>query len=430
MKNIISIIALVFLMGANCSQSPPVLSPNLDHISSAALVTCDAYLKPADQTPLSPRTCLVMANPFRQLIRAYDISQGQFLIAPIGYAPLAITGNGFTSQLMPFETSDLGYVFALDANLPQVSAISTRNQGTTTSSFSGVAPLSPLGNGPIKMFVTNPAGPANPELLAVFSNGNPSTFATTVFDPGTSQFGAVQHQGSIDAGQLLDVAYDAGSGLMAVLVSTGTQNNVVILSAATPALTSTIQNVGNVKITLGQINTSTALAPHLLLMSQDADANGRATLRTIRLNSGTAQTDLLDHTITLTSVAVASYFPAGAKKATCCGGMQEWLTVSADNGTFYYLTSADLQNAEAGKVFNTNYSLSKIFNLPANSFSGLKQIIGGDILILSGDEATAGRNICARQMFFIYSSGFVASLCEGGISGATQIVTRNTAAGT
>jgi hypothetical protein len=221
----------------------------------------------------------------------------------------------------------------------------------------------------------------------------------------------------------MDAVYDISSGVYAVLVAQSGKNNVFVKqitgASGTPP-SNTISDVGNVRIALGQLDTSpapsTGPSPHLFLMQRDA-----AKLRTIRLSRATLHKDVLDNTIILKNTIAGVYVPSGAKE-TCCNGAKEWVAASSDDGFVYYLAAKDLRLNEAF-VFSPNLSLSKLAS--GRALSGLMQIVGGDIALLHGAEAPISFSVCNRQVFYAFSPGYVAATCEGDTSGATLVVSRD-----
>lgn len=425
MRIILGALAALCLMGSNCSKPPQYLSTQLDHISSATLVPCDAYALGANGEKLSQRTCLVIANPIRPLLRVYDVSQSQFLLSPIGYSPLGVRVPGLTSQVISYDRPFVGFVFALDANVSQLTAINTRNQvdGPVSFTSAAVRPTLSFDQRPLKVFVANPKGPGNALILASYRDG---TLRTSEFDDVNGTFSALQTQATSLQSTIHDAVYDAESGLIAFLVEDGATRNVVVRKAIDTnpnPTTETISDVGFVKLAFGMIKTSTTASPHVLLMRQDASI-----LRTIRLNSDTLVKEE-DKEIKLQNSLAAAYIPTGIKEV-CCGGAKEWISAASDDGFLYFLPTSDLITSDSEKVFTATASIAKTFNLPVGSLRGLASVIGGDIQILTGEEAPKNRAICWRQQFFIFSSGFVAGICEGSMRGATQIVSRDTATGT
>jgi|GEM_PF-5390477 len=421
-KSLFTTLAILFLMGANCSKAPPHLSSQLDHVSALAMVNCDTYLVQPGETPLSQRTCLVVANPLRPFMRAFDLSQNQFLLSPMGFSPLAVRANGLTTQLASYSTSTQGTVFSYDANLAQLLAIDARNNGTQPS-FSGVAPhpVKNLDKRPLKIAVANPSGPAPAQILTFNMDGSVESMT---YDDSTKQFSTLQQISGPKTGEVVDVVFDAITGVYAVLLSE-TVNNIVtnsvflkqIVGASGTPPESTIDNVANVRLGLGQLNTSTAPAPHLFLMSRD-----NPTLRTARLDAATLQIDSTgDNTITLKNVLTAIYVPSGDKEQ-CCAGITEWISASSDDGQVYYLTRNVLQS-HAPITLDPSLSLSKL--LRSGTLSGLVQIVGGDVTLLSGSEAPRGVTVCERQVFYAFSPGFVVSTCEGDATSATLVVSRD-----
>jgi hypothetical protein len=420
------LLAVFFLMGSNCSQSPQFLSTQLDHISAASLVTCDPYGKPEGAPALSQRTCLVIANPFNPFLRVYDVSQIQFLLSPTGYSRLAVRANGMTTQLSSYDTTDNAFVFALDANLRKVATINARNSVNGSDSFSGALPgLLALEDKPLKTFVANPKGPGAPQMLAIYRDG---TIQTSLYDVVVSRFGALDPQPTSLVATVADAVYDADTGLVALLTTANGQNDVVIRKAvdANPnTATLTLANVGNVKLGLGLFKSTATAMPHVLLMKQD-----EARLRTVRFDATTLVSGPGDdNTIKLSDVVVAAYIPTGADKQALANGTKDWVSVGADDGTFFYLPTIDLFST-ADKIFTTTLSVAKTVNMPPKALSGLTQILGGDVIVLGAGEAPKDRAVCFRQMFFVFSSGFASSICEGNLNLPTLIIARDVAAGT
>lgn len=420
MKNAILLLSTLFLIGANCSQNSPVLSPQLEHIASAVMVPCDPYLAPEGKTPLSTRTCLAAVNPLRQRISVFDMSQLEWVIGPTGYSALAVRAKGYATALVAYQNADEGYVFMLDAHSSTLRAVRTRSAGNTVETLAAPFPELALDNRPVKTFVLNPNGPANPEIFAVFSNG---TTVTTTFDLATRTFSVPTTSAPVN-GLVVDAVYDVASGATAFMLVNGTQNDVVIRPAKAATPTHTLNDVGNVKVAIGEIATTPAPTLHLLFMNQDTP-----TMRVIGLNTATLQPQGVDNNLTLASSVVAAYFPMGENQATE-NGEKDWLAVSSDSGHFYYLHAAHLAKQDtATKPIAASVNLGRLFNMPG-AFSGLKQILGGDVRILSGEEATKDRAVCSRQMIFVFTSGSVASICEGNAGGPVLLVNRNPVQGT
>lgn len=415
---LICVLVVPLLLGGNCSENTPVVSPQLEQMSSAALVTCDPYLPKADLPALQLRTCLVLANPLRSVLRVFDVSEGKYLLAPIGYSPLAVRVDGMTSQLVSFENTDtnIGLVFALDTNSWAVSPLNARNVGSTVS-FSSAQALAKLE--PTKRPHRIHSAPdvlGNPQVLLTFEDD--ASLQLTPFDTSGLTFGASQNLPAVLVGETLDSSYDAVSGLLAQVVRVSpTTNSIVVRQVVGGSATYTINNVsdvGSVKVAIGQMKTDDILAPHLLIMKQDTPK-----LRAIRLNTTTFQGDT-DNEITLAASVKAAYFPSGVGKESCCGGATDWLSVGTQAGLVYYLTSADLVSTDANRVFRS-VDIGK-----AAGATNLVQIIGGDVRVLTGEQAVKNKHVCPRQMFFVFGSGAVAAICEGNVSGVSMIVSGKT----
>lgn len=416
-KILICVLVFPFVLGSNCSENTPVLASELEQISAGALVTCDPYL-PKDELPtLQPRTCLLLANPMRPVLRVFDVSEDKYLLSPIGYSPLGVRLDGMTKQMVSFENSEnnIGLVFALDSNLFGVSALNARNVGATASfSSSNALAALPSTFRPHRIHMA-PDALGNPQLLTTFEDV--ASLWLTPYDASILSYGTPQVLPEVLAGETVDSAYDSSSGLLAQVVMVAPNTNSVIVrqivGGASNYVINNVSDVGNVKVAIGQTVTNDILAPHLLIMKQDTPK-----VRVIRLNTTTFQGDT-DNEITLAASAAHAYFPAGPSKATCCQGATDWVSLGTQGGLVYYLTSEDLLSTEANKVF-----LSIDVGRAANA-SNLVQILGGDVRVLTGEQAVKDKNVCPRQMFFLFATGAVANVCEGNIGGVSVIAGKN-----
>lgn len=79
------------------------------------------------------------------------------------------------------------------------------------------------------------------------------------------------------------------------------------------------------------------------------------------------------------------------------------------------------------EALGPSMSLSKLTR--SGTLSGLVQIVGGDVTLLSGSEAPRGVTVCERQVFYAFSPGYVISTCEGDADRATLVVSRDNVEG-
>ena len=399
------------VLGGSCDGPPPLLSTQINHISAAALVSCDAYPPTEGNPQNSLRTCMVIANPTQSFLRVFDLSERHFILSPIGYAPLAVRLDGLTTDLTTFEKIDpsLAFTFALDANSWSLAAINSLN--STLPSFSSVEALPKfnLSLRPLAIYGA-PDGQGNARILTTFFDGS---IQLVSFDTQKTEFGeAVSLNPS--ASPIVDSDYDAATELLAQV----DENNSVLVSkiGVDPMSFPEITNDGPVKVAIGQFRSSSeglyeGMAPHLLIMRQDTN-----TLRTIRLNvAGKSFDD--DKTITLASRVTVAYIPEGENKSTCCNGASDWVSVGSLGGGIFHLTSSQLLSEDTKDYMG--FDAAKV----VGGF-GLIQILGAEVLALGGQNPAPGGNSCSRKMFFVFSSGAVSSACEGSL-GVTPVFLRD-----
>lgn len=412
---VVSLLALIAISGGSCDGAPPVLSPHLDHLSAGALLDCDAYLDKPDAPPLQQRTCLVLANPLRPNLRVFDMSEGRFLLAPIGYAPLGVRIDGMTTQLVSLNDPTSGFVFGLDANARQLFAINARNRSIVPS-FSAAATSERLSllRLPQKIFSVARGVFGDPRVLVTYSDGsmqlNVFNEPALTWSLGTTTAGL---------GTVIDSAYDPVSGLVARLVSNGT-NSIVIANATGQVLVNfaDIPDVGAAKVALGTMITEGVEAPHLLIMKQN-----EAKLRVLRLNMSDSSI-ALDKTLSLSKSATQAYFPGtGPEVLGLQGGDKNWISVGTDDGLIYFLTSANIVGPEPESPRYLTLDSGQIAG--AMNGRGLVQILGGGVKVLTGEQALKDRVVCPRQLLFLFASGSVVGTCEGSLSGTSLLISRN-----
>lgn len=423
MRKTLCSLALVGTFAVSCSNNTPVLSTQLDHVVSGALLSCDPYPQESGEPVEDPHTCLVLSNPLLPLLRVYNASQREFLLAPLGYSPLAVRLDGLTIKTASFDAPGRSYAFTLDANASTVSAINARNGKDATPSFSVAHPLpkAQLLKRSTNLFVVDPKSADSISLLIIAEDGS---VQKTKYQESEKKFDDVVFLGPALGMTVLDSAYDPFSKLLALLVSSEGKTKVVVrkvsddaqLLSATPYPVQDA-DLGNVKMAIGTMNTNGKDAPHLFLMKQDL-----AELRTIRLD---LESPALDNTIKLNASVTKAYFPEGPNKEACCDGREKnWMTVASNDGAVYFLSDNDLTDKDASKKHAARLSFSKRGATTDYGVSELEQIVGGDVRILRGDKAPKDVYVCPRQMFFIFASGYVGAICEGQPADITKIVGR------
>ncbi|MDA0712886.1 MAG: hypothetical protein O2897_02740 [bacterium] len=138
MKKIVFIaLAVLLLQGSQCGNEG-TFPGNLGQVSDAAVVNCDAY--PGEES--KNHQCLVLASAFPEkgFLRVFDITDNQFILAPIAYFPLAVQVPlpfSLCIILIPFRLAANkkidDQVFVLDALTKNVHVVPTKNNGSDSS---------------------------------------------------------------------------------------------------------------------------------------------------------------------------------------------------------------------------------------------------------------------------------------------------------
>ena len=400
---------LMFVLA--CPDNNPILLGSNYEISDAALVECEPYLKadPADPTG-GKHTCLITTNPYKGILRVFDVTDNQFVLAPIGYLPLAVLLRSSPEKVASIDGSP--WVAVLDSLDSLVRIVPSTN---TPLAFSS----------PTQSFVIKKPGAS--QLLLAKVQGKVQAFVVlpeaqiqvAVLDPKTGAMLAdptvtVLHK-LTKSGEIIDISIDPGGDYLWVAGET----QAVVLDLKLNSWSETVlppdpKKPGAIsKIVSGRKDLGSGPVPMALALSQDAS-------RAFLYGADAAFLGGVD----LTGKPAAAYIPAG-KSDTCCNGENTWAAVLTTLGDVQYLLLdkivADAKE-ESEKTFGKVLHLATQTGVLPKNVANTYKLLGGEVVTspLSSSSVGGVNLICPRRMFFAFS-GYLGSFCEGSSDNVNRI---------
>lgn len=395
---------LLILLGAGCKPIDSILAVELNHVSDAALVTCNPY--PAKGGEVLTHTCLVLTNPFAHLARVFDTTDLQYVLAPLAFDPLAVRIDGLPAKLASFENSTKALVFVLDVDGHRVLALDAKNGPANEPSFATLKPPPsyPLDKRPVKALAVPVTGNSlQVDLLIALEDASLLRLRIDLETLQTVSSTSVGPVGSLD--YIEDLQVDPSNSYVVLSGQSLTQSiySAPLSTLVFQALTS---ETGDAKIALGSYDYGQGIQTVLFV--------GKPVESKIKLFSLAAQGDsatlLAEGASTLRTARI--YFPSG-DKLPCCGGEANWVAIGSDDGEIAYIKLATFQTGATPDKYEAKFQVATVANAPRSSVSGLSQLLGGDVVNHTKRDDDRLPIDCTRQMFLVYASGFVGSICEG-----------------
>lgn len=380
-KNLlILILAALALQGSTCKDSDFVFPGNIDSISDAALIDCDAYLDEKSHS----HTCLLLTNPFKKSLRIFDVTDNQFVLAPIGYFPLAVTVGQIPMRIATLPQLNPGQAFVLDTEPGKIFPVNTKYAGKTPSF------TSPKASDGIDV----PAGSQHIALaksvdtLWAFAASSGTEIQAIPLHPETP---SIQFSASSTINMLLA---DADSKFLWVATDKGidvfdahSMSGHLISSAKTEAPVAKVI-VG--KIIINQKEETVVLA---LLKNQK-----KALLFKFAENPLSTL-----GSVELAGIPVVGYIPEGTRQNCCNNNPEAWAAVLTDSGKLQYLNLQAIIEDRKDKICATVLVSEK---------AGVALSKTANPVAIIGASQKEANNAAQRKMFLIYSN-LILSLNEG-----------------
>ncbi len=403
MKRIILILVLLALVlqGSTCNDSNFVFPGNVDSISDAALVDCDAYL----DAKFEGHQCLLLVNPFKRAVRIFDVTDNQFILAPVGYFPLAVSVGQIPMRVATLPTLNLGKAFVLDTRLGQIFSINTKNDGQTSSFRSSKAEGGIDVDGGSQQITLAKSG----ENLWAFVAASESAKIQAIsldLKTGKESNPPTRFEFSSNSASINTLVTDTNSKF---LIAADNQGFSVFDIQSTPnKLKYSVKTGLSVsKIIIGKIGVKTnsgegekTLILALLPSEKKAVLYELTDTETPPLGS-----------VELAGIPMAGYIPEGARQNCCENSPEPWAAILTDSGQLQYLNlQAIIENRQSkdGKKedkIGATVSVVETANVAASKTAN-------PIAIIGASTQNEDDKIIQRKMFLIYSN-LILSLNEG-----------------
>jgi hypothetical protein len=380
---LILILAATMLQGSTCRDSDFIFPGNIDSVSDAALIDCDAYLDEKSQG----HTCLLLTNPFKKSLRVFDITDNQFILAPIGYFPLAISVGQIPMRIATLPQLNLGKAFVLDTELGQIFPVFTRNKEKTPSFTSPQ-----LAEG-----ITVPAGSQHIALAK-----SEDTLWAFVASSGSNQveklsLDSTKTRTQISVTSTVNVLLiDTDSNLW---IATDKEISVFSPQSMYSNSIASIQTGAAVsKIVTGKITTNEKKE---IIVALALLKNEKKVLL-LKFEGGSL---LPLGEATLVGTPLVGYIPEGTRENCCNNSMEPWAAVLTDSGHMQYL---NLQAIIDKRIERDKIGATILVSEKANVSSSKT---ANPIAIIGATQKEAN-NANQRKMFLIYSN-LILSINEG-----------------
>ncbi len=381
-------ISILFLNGSSC-ENRIFLPGDLGKVSEAILVKCSPF---EDQD----HSCLVLNNPIKQQLRVFDITENQYLLAPIGYFPLAIKTGDYTARLA--SHSELPFVFALDSPSGDIFVTSLK-YASHKQSFAT----------PWRI-----ATEKNAQAIEMFQDSSKVFWAAVALPENKLKLIPIDPSSgtklaSIDS-KKIDLPFSpdhikASPDARYLVITKGNENTVAIIDAndLTKEIVTVDTQRKNSRIVTGGFDFGSGPEPLAVVLGQDSPTASLITLNDAKQIA----------TVDFASNAIRAYFPNN-KSEVCCKNIKRWFAVATQRGKLMYIHLDKLKKDDLSQVLEKTQvelkgakSIGKDAALPS-------AIVGGEVLIKNSSIDNETEKITlARKMFFTFETGVIARTDEG-----------------
>ncbi len=424
-------IAFLFLLlplaASTCNTVEPVLPGDLKRITDAIILPCKPY-NFADK-----HSCVFFADEFNRVITAYDATDRQYVLAPLGYTPLAISNRDAAPARLA-GMPDYPILFALDKANAAIDIFSTENSNNGRSPFGLFLHHLSLDD--------NDFGPTALEIIKDPLHENHLLILVTMVDRLlVIPFDTISKTEIGGGQQRIAKALPATPNDIAVLMTTPNTglvaisqnaNDIVVFKtedlandAASPAIPQYLAADGATdRLTLGNVTTATGPQVHVIALR--ANINEQVVYETLAIPMNTSQpaagTPFVGKRLLLDSLPKTLFMPRSDIPACCKtkdgqSNTKEWIAILTATGVLQYIALPDFTLIAASDRGRSNLFRSK--NLAGTALHPTA-FVGGHII--APDEATkkdivgsSGIELWGQQMFLGFDGGAVGSVKQGGI---------------
>lgn len=362
---------LPFFMGSNCDKAA-FLEGDLGRVSSISVLPCEPFAGEFSQ-------CLLLAQPWSQQIRVYDLKAQALVPSPTGLFPLAIKLGTLSNSLA--SSSLLKFSYALDSIDGKIyvtpttfsaisqSFIQPENIGIYPGSSSLVfsvdennLPVAVVAHPQRKVLTYIPVD----SLTGLRDTTRPGRDFLLPFEP-----------------QILSLTADQKG----VVVSSSTSNFIAIVRANN--LQSIDVGVPTLQLSAGQMDLGEGMENFAVVLPL-----GKKEAILISLDR-----EQVIKRFALDQLPVQVYVPQG-NISSCCGGLKQWAIVIS---AFSKLSYLHLNNARGSAQEMTSIDLSD------NKSLGVRAVLA--TAITPGIDSDSG----SRESYISFETGLIAKFTEGSL---------------
>lgn len=358
---------MVLSSGSSCLDSQTILSGQIGAITDATTVSCKPY-----STTETDHQCLLLANPYLNAVKVFDITDNQFVLSPIAYYPLAIKVGVSPGQIATVK----GRIFTLDSVAKSINEI--------PASF-----ISPLNNTETLIGISG-------NFFALLEDSQKQIWSFISSSDNNIKVQVLGQTTSIDLALTCSPKFMQLDPSNTYLVAACEDKLFIMPTQAllkqpipdplpVPGIAANIKSIAlDSKLALLGLEDSTLIVVDLATQTLDSTAPAK-----------------------LKANAKAVYIPSSlpGTPSTCCNGEKNWVGALLTDGTLQYWPYAN-------KTFS-DVKLSQITDLVLTTGTGSftltdpLKLIGAQVQNQNQDGLS-----CERRLFLIYS-GAIFNTCEG-----------------